>query len=357
VEPLTGHGGERSFEGLYRRHRAEVYRMLLRELGNREDAEDVTQAAFLDAYRALAGGTEPARPRAWLLTIAENARRRRQRTLGRRPYVASLEHEPAAAERDVTVRELRDALERLPANQRAALVLRELGGLGYAEIAARLALSVASVQMLLFRARRALRAELEADAPRRRAGGWLWPFQPWLAELAARHALVPRAAGVAAAGAVGAAALTGSAAPPPVRAAQAPPPPAVAAPVEVAAVAPAVRLRSLPRPAAPTPRARPRARPAARPEAPAPAPPPAPRPEPPPPPEPPAPAVPQSPGPPAPSLPALAPPAVAPAVPAPPQLPAVELPPVPALPPLPAVESPVPTGDVGGGALSGLPTS
>jgi RNA polymerase sigma factor (sigma-70 family) len=335
--------------------------MLLRELGNREDAEDVTQAAFLDAYRALARGTEPARPRAWLLTIAANARRRRQRALGRRPREASLEHEPAAAERDVTVRELRDALARLPANQRAALVLREIGGLGYGEIAARLALSVPSVQMLLFRARRALRAELEADAPRRRAGGWLWPFQPWLAEMIARHALVPRAAGVAAAGAVGATALTGSDAPPPVRAAQATPPPAVLAAVEVAAPAPRTHARRTARPAPPPAPARAAARPPARTVAPvpAPAPPPAPRPPPapPPPPEPPAPAAPPPPAPPAPSLPAPAAPAVAPAVPAPPQLPAIELPALPALPPPPVVEPPVSTDGLGGGALSGLPTS
>jgi RNA polymerase sigma-70 factor (ECF subfamily) len=206
---------ERSFERLYRRHRADVYRALLRELGNREDAEDVTQTTFLDAYRALTRGGRPERPRAWLLTIAENARRRRYRALRRGPQESSLEREPTAADAEVTVRELRDALERLPPNQRATLVLREVAGLSYAEIASRLELTVAAVQMLLFRARRALRAELESDLPRGRAAGALaWPLPPWLAHAfgspGSPAGLLPRAAGIVAAGAVGAAVVAGT---------------------------------------------------------------------------------------------------------------------------------------------------
>jgi RNA polymerase sigma factor (sigma-70 family) len=105
---------ERSFERLYRSHRADVYRSLLRELGNREDAEDVTQSAFLDVYRALARGNEPERP--WLFTVAENARRRRFRRLRRGPDQSELQRDLPAAEMAVTVRALSEALELLPAN-------------------------------------------------------------------------------------------------------------------------------------------------------------------------------------------------------------------------------------------------
>jgi RNA polymerase sigma factor (sigma-70 family) len=213
-EPRRG-DGERSFERLYRRHRADVYRALLRELGNREDAEDVMQTAFLDAYRALERGGRPERPRAWLLTIAENARRRRFRAQRRRPEEAALSYEPAAGEAEVTAAELRDALERLPPNQRAVLVLREVAGFSYAEIAMRLELSVPSVQMLLFRSRRALRAELEGLGGRRPRGVPAWPVPPWLAEgfhsSGGSLGLLPRAAGVVAAGAMGAAVVTGTA--------------------------------------------------------------------------------------------------------------------------------------------------
>src|SRR4029079_2607914 len=75
-----------AFEELYRGHRADVYRAALRELGNPHDAEDVTQAAFADAYCAVLRGTRPQSPRAGLLAISENVRRRRFRTAQRRPH-------------------------------------------------------------------------------------------------------------------------------------------------------------------------------------------------------------------------------------------------------------------------------
>src|SRR5215211_7901628 len=68
------------FEELYRSHRGAVYRFLLRDLRNREDAEDATQTAFLQAYSAYERGSRPERPRAWLITIADNLRRRRFRS-------------------------------------------------------------------------------------------------------------------------------------------------------------------------------------------------------------------------------------------------------------------------------------
>ena len=73
------HRSDEAFERLYRAHRRAVYRFVLRDLGDPQEAEDVTQMAFLDAYRALARGSRPEEPRPWLFTIARNASRRRFR--------------------------------------------------------------------------------------------------------------------------------------------------------------------------------------------------------------------------------------------------------------------------------------
>jgi RNA polymerase sigma factor (sigma-70 family) len=164
VEPLRRHLDDHSFERLYRRHLPEVYRYVLRDVGNRADAEEVTQNAFLDAYRALGRGHTPEKPRAWLFGIAKNATRRRYRTLSRRPHEVELEHEVlesvAEAERP-QLEELRAAVGSLPATHQQVLFLREIEGLSYAEIANRMDLSHAAVETLLFRARRSLRGRLE----------------------------------------------------------------------------------------------------------------------------------------------------------------------------------------------------
>ena len=197
-----------TFEELYRGHRADVYRAALRELGNAHDAEDVTQAAFVDAYRAVLRGTRPQSPRAWLLAISENVRRRRFRTAQRRPredlvedadfpLTADLPHEQSRA--------LSEALEALPPEQRRVFVLREVVGLTYVEIAAEVDSTVASVQMLLFRARRSLRDQLDPPTVSRRPI-FLPPLPGWLVGLWSRievATLTPRAAG-----ALGAAVLT-----------------------------------------------------------------------------------------------------------------------------------------------------
>jgi RNA polymerase sigma factor (sigma-70 family) len=191
--PNTRAEAERSFEELYRGHRSDVYRAALRELGNVQDAEDVTQAAFVDAYRAVLRGTRPHAPRAWLLTIAENVRRRRFATSLRR-----LREEPlldpdtalAADESNEQAGALLDALAALTTEQREAFLLREITGLSYDEIARRMDSTVASVQMLLFRARKTLRDEL--DPPH--AFGALVPLATLFSRIEA-ISLRPRAVG------------------------------------------------------------------------------------------------------------------------------------------------------------------
>lgn len=155
---------DRAFERLYRRHVHEVYRYVLAVLRNQADAEDATQATFLNAYRAFCSGEEPQKPRNWLLKIAHNECRQRFRAASRRPKEVEWDDRtpaPGVDETVPTVDEIRTALGQLSFNQRSALVMRELEGRSYAEIAKILDVSVSAVETLLFRARRALREQLE----------------------------------------------------------------------------------------------------------------------------------------------------------------------------------------------------
>jgi RNA polymerase sigma-70 factor, ECF subfamily len=196
------------FEGLYRSHRNEVYRAALRKVGDHHEAEDVTQTAFLDAYKAILRGSKPDLPRAWLLAIAENVRRRRLRSTLRRPREEPLRDESLPSAEPpwrAQTEEIRTALSRLGESQRKVFLLRELGGFSYREIAVQLDLSVPAVQMLLFRARQKLRTELDRSGSVRLGG--LIPVPHWILGLADRVPAgfaVPRVAGVVAASVIAA---------------------------------------------------------------------------------------------------------------------------------------------------------
>ena len=156
---------DRSFERIYRRHLGDVYRYSLAVLRNQADAEDVTQTTFLNAYRAFQRGERPRNPQNWLITIAHNVCRQRFRQSQRRPDEVSYDDGIAEVlpyeEPGPTAEDIQRALGHLAFNQRAALVMRELEGRSYAEIAQILEVSVSAVETLLFRARRALREQLE----------------------------------------------------------------------------------------------------------------------------------------------------------------------------------------------------
>ena len=173
-----------SFERLYRRHRRDVYGAVLRDVRDPDEAEDVTQIAFLNAFRALRRGEEPEKPRAWLVAIARNVVRRRYRAFATRPREVLLDPDaaPDLSELDgPSAGEIAAAIRRLPPNQRAVILLREIQGLSYAEIATELDLSLAAVETLIFRARGNLAGELELsdhtpstrERLARRLRGWL----------------------------------------------------------------------------------------------------------------------------------------------------------------------------------------
>jgi RNA polymerase sigma-70 factor (ECF subfamily) len=156
---------DRSFERIYRRHVGDVYRYALAVLHHAADAEDVTQTTFMNAYRAYERGERPRNAQNWLIAIAHNVCRQRFRQAQRRPeevaYDDGIGDVVPEDERGPSAEDIQRALGHLAFNQRAALVMRELEGRSYNEIAEILDLSVSAVETLLFRARRALREQLE----------------------------------------------------------------------------------------------------------------------------------------------------------------------------------------------------
>jgi RNA polymerase sigma factor (sigma-70 family) len=160
----SGIEAARALDELYREHAAEIFRYAYAVLGNRADAEDVTQTTFVNALRALERGERPHTPKNWLITIAHNLIRQRFRQQQARPREVELDQELPAAEADESGPSLDDlvrSLQRIPATQRQALVLRELEGRSYEEMGRLLEISQSALETLIFRARRSLAEELE----------------------------------------------------------------------------------------------------------------------------------------------------------------------------------------------------
>ena len=165
--PSPGAAGAR-LATLYEQHARMVYgvcRLLLRDP---DEAEDAAQQVFLSAYRSLLAGTEPRDPGAWLGTIARNEARGRIAARMRAPLALDDERESASAsstlEEQALLRaefaDLRAELAALPEKQREAVVLRDLYGLRYDEVAKALGTSRPAVEGLLFRGRRRLQQRL-----------------------------------------------------------------------------------------------------------------------------------------------------------------------------------------------------
>ncbi|MFL5953930.1 MAG: RNA polymerase sigma factor, partial [Gaiellaceae bacterium] len=157
VRPQAGAEVDR----LYRRYAGEVLAYALRVMRSRPDAEDIVQTVFVRALGAIERGEKVRAPRNWLIKIAHNECRR---LISSRKVHAELPEEVAVEPSEaVDVAQLRTAMAALAEAQCQALVLRELEGRTYAEIASTLGLTVSAVETLIFRARRALREQLEGS--------------------------------------------------------------------------------------------------------------------------------------------------------------------------------------------------
>jgi RNA polymerase sigma-70 factor, ECF subfamily len=168
-------GDVASFETLFYRHYDRVYGLLFRLLGNRVEAEDVTQEVFLKLYRQHFGAGREHNAGAWLYQVAMNLgynairgrKRLWQRNVHLVPEPGDRSHDPAVAveqrqnQAEIRAR-VRSALACLPQRQSQMLLLRQMG-LSYAEVAEACQVAPGSVGTLLARAARAFREAYEAE--------------------------------------------------------------------------------------------------------------------------------------------------------------------------------------------------
>jgi RNA polymerase sigma factor (sigma-70 family) len=156
-------GYDDAFGAIHDRYRQRLFAYTRQMLGgSRSDAEDVLQDVFLRAYGALRNDDRPVTLRAWLYRVAHN------RCIDhlRRPVPPPAEvyelsrtptlDPPAETARREDLRQLVQDVQRLPEQQRSALLMRELDGLSYAELADALRTSVPAIKSLLVRARMGL---------------------------------------------------------------------------------------------------------------------------------------------------------------------------------------------------------
>ena len=153
-------GDERAFELVFDRYHRSLLAFCRRMLASDEEAEDALQHTFMAAYRALRADDGPIRLKAWLYTIARN--RCLSLLRARREQVAFDEGHAATdalavdVERRAELRGLVADLQRLPDEQRAALVLFELGDHSHDDIAEVLGVRREKVKALVFQARESL---------------------------------------------------------------------------------------------------------------------------------------------------------------------------------------------------------
>jgi RNA polymerase sigma factor (sigma-70 family) len=153
-------GDDTAFEALYDAYHPRLLAFCQHMLGSREEAEDVLQHTFMAAYRSLRAGYDVVELKPWLYTIARNrclsvmrARREEVELDERAPATEGL---AAEVDRRADLRMLVRDVQRLPPDQRAALVLFEVGDHSHQEIAAVLGVRREKVKALVFQAREAL---------------------------------------------------------------------------------------------------------------------------------------------------------------------------------------------------------
>ena len=171
-------GDKTAFDLLVRKYQHRIAKLVSRYVYDRSEVEDVTQEAFIKAYRAIKGFRGESAFYTWLYRIAINTAKNYLVAQGRRPSIADVETEDAEAsdigtnlrdattpERQMLADEIGRTVERvltaLPEDLRSAVTLREIDGLSYEEIAEIMNCPIGTVRSRIFRAREAIDKELQ----------------------------------------------------------------------------------------------------------------------------------------------------------------------------------------------------
>jgi RNA polymerase sigma factor (sigma-70 family) len=184
--PATPEWTPPTWDEIVREHSARVYRLAYRLTGNRHDAEDLTQEVFVRVFRSLSSYT-PGTFEGWLHRITTNlfldsARRRQRIRFDGLPEDveerwAGADPGPERAwEQNNLDRDVQAALDTLPPDFRAAVVLCDIEGLSYEEIAATLDVKLGTVRSRIHRGRALLRQALSHRRPG--AGAAIGPIRP-----------------------------------------------------------------------------------------------------------------------------------------------------------------------------------
>jgi RNA polymerase sigma factor (sigma-70 family) len=162
---LAQAGDRAAFAHLVRRHQDAVHRFILRMLGSHEEALELTQDTFIKAWQALPQWQPQAQFKTWIYRIASNTAMdalRRRKIVEMVPLEEDYDAPSSGPGPEVQLqsqqrlRSLESALAELPAEQREAILLREIEGLSYAEISAALNVHEGTVKSRLARARETL---------------------------------------------------------------------------------------------------------------------------------------------------------------------------------------------------------
>jgi RNA polymerase sigma-70 factor, ECF subfamily len=169
-------GDEEAFAELIKLHESRVFRLLYRMMGSREDAEDLTQETFLSLHRHGHRFRAEAKFSTFVYRVAANAALNRRRSLGRgRARIEKLKHRQLAGDdlpssprdpEDSTLgtelsEHVRVALDELSPSLRMPVVLYDIEGMAYGEIAKILGIAEGTVKSRIHRARQALREHLK----------------------------------------------------------------------------------------------------------------------------------------------------------------------------------------------------
>lgn len=169
---------EEAFRQMVEAYGKDIFNLCLNIVTQTEDAEDIAQEAFIEAFNNIDSFREDAQLRTWLYRIAINKcydylrwKKRKKRFAILQPLFnkedepieipSNFQHPGITLDNKETAKVLFAAVESLPDNQQTAFVLYEMQGMEYKEIAETMSLSISAVEALLFRARTALRKKLE----------------------------------------------------------------------------------------------------------------------------------------------------------------------------------------------------